>query len=164
MKKVIFSILLLLILIGSNTICYADVVYTPTVRETAVEILGGYAELVGQYYIIIPLIILYGILVKCIISRNKEKPKKVKIKKCLILLIPIIILSISIGIINKNVINNTDKTIKYGYMDTKMYTIVEPEYDYAEDFYDGVAKVGFEKYKWRNWTYSDHVIIMYMVL
>ena len=65
---------------------------------------------------------------------------------------------------NKTIITNTDKTIKYGYMDTKMCTIVEPKYDYAEDFYDDVAKVGFEEQKWRNRTYSDHVIIIFMVL
>lgn len=145
MKKVIVSILLIILLIGISNFCYADVVYVPTVTESAVEIIGEYAELVGHFYIIIPLIILYGILVKIVISRNKEKLKKTKIKKCLILLIPIILLSIAIGYINKAIINNTETTIKYGYMDNKNHVLIEPKFEYAEDFYNGLAKIGVKE-------------------
>jgi len=37
MKKVIVSILLLVMLIGIGGFCYADAIYTPTVTEIAVE-------------------------------------------------------------------------------------------------------------------------------
>ena len=144
MKKTIFTVLLLLILIGTSNICYADVVYEPSVSEVAIEMVGGYAELVGQYYIIIPLIILYGILVKCVIARYKEKSKKVKIKKCLILLIPIIILSISIVCINKVITYNVETNIKYGYVDSNNNFVIEPKFEYAKGFYDGLAKIGIE--------------------
>ena len=154
MKKVKISILFLIILIGINNYCYADVVYIPTVTESAIEIIAEYAELVGHFYIIIPLIILYGILVKTAISRNKEKTKKVKLKKCFILLIPMILLSISIVYINKSIISNTETTIKYGYTDLKSSILIEPKFEYAEDFYSGMAKIGVEEYFYpRFWSW-----------
>lgn len=138
MKKVICNILLLLILIGTSNICYADVVYTTPITEAAIEIIAEHAKLVENFYIIIPLIILYGILVKVVISRNKEKDKKVKLKKSFILLIPIILLSLAIGLVNESI----EKIKQYGYVDNKGQTLIEPKFEYAEEFSNGLAKVG----------------------
>lgn len=146
MKKIKVSILVLTILICISNFCYADVVYAPTITENAVEIIVGYAELVGYFYIIIPLIVIYGILVKIIISKNRGKSKKIKIKKSLIILILIILLSAIIGYINKVIINNVETTIKYGYIDNKGTVLIEPKFEYAEEFYNGFAKIGIIKF------------------
>ncbi len=145
MKKIEASILMLIMLLGISSFCYADVVYMSSAIDVAFEVIGEYTELVGNFYIIIPLIILYGILIKVILKRNKEKSKKSKIVKCVGVFVSIILISIAIGYIKKTIIINTDINIKYGYEDKSKNVIIEPQYDYAEDFYEDVAKIGFEK-------------------
>ena len=140
-KKNFFGIIIIffIVLLSISTNCYADVVYTPSMGEIREEILNFYFTSTFKPYIILPLIIVYGILVIIIANRNKES-KKDLIKKCLLLLLPMILILASIGLLFENIPEDlTDE--KYGYVNSSGKTIIPYKYEEASEFSNGFAKI-----------------------
>lgn len=138
MKKIKWVSYLLMILIGISSSCYALSIAPPSILERIINFIAGFGT-------IILLLILYGILIKNMISKNKEKQrktKKVKVRNSVFLLITIIVLAVNIWKINQEISFHT--IVRYGYTDAENNILIEPKFEYAEEFYNGYAKIGVE--------------------
>lgn len=138
MKKIKWVSYLLMILIAISSSCYALTIVPvePSSKESIWRII---AIIVG--IVIIPLLI-YGILLKIMISRNKKETKKLKIRNSIFLLVFLMFFLVNILFVYTQIRHYV--VVRYGYVDVDNQKLIEPKFEYAEEFYNGYAKIGYD--------------------